>query len=114
MTGYAGCDYSFSIQLVEADDTTPIDISTWAAEATIERKDKPCIQQSLTVGAGITFDNPILGEISISLTEAQTLALSEGWLTPKPFRLEGAFYRTDGDRAVIFQFADDFFKLPGA
>lgn len=114
MTGYVGCDYSFYVQLFEADEITPINISTWAVEATIARKDKPCIKQALTVGAGITFDNPTIGEISISLTDGQTTALSEGWLTPKPFRLEGALYRTDGDRVAIFQFADDFFKLPGA
>lgn len=113
MTAYVGCTWSYTVDITESDGTPLVDdLNDYDLEATIERHDNSDISAELSVGSGLAITGT--DRLTFSLTEAQTEALGEGWLPPRPQRLVGALYRTDSGRTLLFEFYENLIRAPGA
>lgn len=102
------CDSDYEQDVIVQDDAgTAENISTWTFECMFKKRDGRSNCLTLTIGSGITLSDPTNGQLTISLTAAQTKEFGAG-------NSRVMLWRTDsGNRKIIGEgtasFEDKYF-----
>lgn len=94
-----GCIYEKYGQFKSRSTGQPLDVSTWQFETALKDESGATVLTMTTAGGHFTVTNGPEGEIKISLTEAETTALTAG-------RVSGVLYRTDDGRRRYGRFSE--------
>lgn len=94
-----GCVYEKDIQFKNRSTGQPVDISTWEFEASLKDADGTEMLAMSTAGGHFTVFDGTNGWFRLSMTEAETTALTAGLAT-------AVLYRTDGSRRRYGKFSD--------